>query len=122
MRAAERRQKVVQRGSVRQVNEGDLGAPSVFVAVEEIVMANRQIEEMARRDTGWILVVVLGSRSWNLHQRRSILRRSAGGQRQRKSRELTSAEQSSLDLLVGAEASQVHRSSRIGCKRHRTGH
>ena len=73
VRSAERREKVVQRGSVRQVNEGDLCAPSVFVTVEEIVMANRQIEEMARRDTGWILVVILGSRSRNLHQRGSIL-------------------------------------------------
>ena len=36
-------------------------APFVVVAVEEVVVAKRQIEEALRRDAGWIVIVVLTS-------------------------------------------------------------
>jgi len=36
-------------------------APFVVVAVEEVVVAKREIEEAPRRDAGWIVIVVLPS-------------------------------------------------------------
>ena len=62
MCAAERRQKVVQRVVVPNVDEVHLRAPLVSVALEKIVITDGEIEEVAVRSTGRIVVVILGSR------------------------------------------------------------
>ena len=61
VRAAEGREEVIQRFLVGQVDDGEAQAPLVAVAVEEIVVADGEIEEIARCDARRILVVVFGA-------------------------------------------------------------
>ena len=58
MCAAERRKEVIQRVFIGDVDPGQLEAPSVSVAFEEIVVANGGIEEIAWLDPLRILVVI----------------------------------------------------------------
>src|SRR5438270_14035587 len=62
VRAAEGREKVVQRGPVGQIYRRELQAPFVAVASEKIVVPDGQIKQMARRNARRIVVIIL--RSW----------------------------------------------------------
>ena len=62
MRAAEGGQEVVQRVVVRQVDKLHLRTPSIPVALEDIVVPNREVEEATVRDAWWVLIVILSSR------------------------------------------------------------
>src|SRR5499427_4679004 len=66
MRAAERRQKVVKRVRVRDIDRGELQAHFVFVALENIVIANRQVEHVPRCNSWRIFIVILRSRCGDL--------------------------------------------------------
>ena len=68
VRAAERGEEVVQRFFVGQIDHREAQAPLVAVAVEEIVMADGQVEQIARRNSRRILVVVLGSVRGNVNR------------------------------------------------------
>src|ERR1700693_254431 len=57
--AAERGKKVVKGVIVCQVDGGQLRAHFVFVAMEQVVMADRDIEKTPRGDALWIVIVVL---------------------------------------------------------------
>ena len=46
---------------VGQIDDRDAEAPLVAVAVEEVVVAHGDVEEIARRDARRIVIVVLGS-------------------------------------------------------------
>jgi len=70
VRAAEGRKKVVKRVLVGQVHGRQLQAHLVSVAVEHVVVSDRQIKQMARCDSRRILVVVLRSGRRNLHEAR----------------------------------------------------
>src|SRR5277367_4185351 len=61
VRAAERREEVIQRGLVGDVDGRKAQAPLVPIAMEQIVVAHRDVEQIAWCDAWWILVVVLGS-------------------------------------------------------------
>ena len=74
MRAAERGEKVVQRVVVRQVDEVDLRTPLVPIAVNRLSSPTDEIEQIAVRNTGRIVVVVLGSWRRYLYERRTELR------------------------------------------------
>ncbi len=52
MRAAERREKVVQRVLVAEVDRGETSAPLVAIAVEQIVVADGEVEQIARATRG----------------------------------------------------------------------
>lgn len=68
MRAAEGREKVVERVVIGEINHRKLNAPFVSVAVEEVVVADRKIKQVPRRDPRWIVVIILSSWSGNLDQ------------------------------------------------------
>jgi hypothetical protein len=59
--AAEGGEEVIERVFVGQVDDGEAKAPLVAVAAEEVVVADRHVEEVARSDARRILVVVFGA-------------------------------------------------------------
>ena|SRR5438034_7000152 len=63
MRAAERRQEVIKRNFVRQVDHCKAQAPLVAISVEQVVVPDAEIKQVTRRDAGRIAIVVFGSRS-----------------------------------------------------------
>ena len=77
VRATERRDKVVERYFVRKVDDGQLSAPFAFVAMEEIVVPDREIEQVTVSNPRRILVIIFSSRRRNLDKRRAILRSGA---------------------------------------------
>jgi len=62
VRAAERGQEIVESVVVGKVDRCELQTPPILVSPEEVVIPNREIEEIAVRDAGRVLVVVLRSR------------------------------------------------------------
>ena len=58
MRAAERRQEVVHRGLVGQINDGEAQAPLVAVTLEKIVIAHGCIKQVPRFDARGVVVNV----------------------------------------------------------------
>ena len=61
MRAAKGGQKVIERIIVREVDYRDLCTPFVFIAMEDVVMPDGEIEEMTRCNPGRIVIVVFGT-------------------------------------------------------------
>ena len=59
--STERGQEIIERGSVGHVDGRKLQAPFVFIVVEQIVIADTDIEEVARGDPSWVVVVILGA-------------------------------------------------------------
>jgi len=74
MRPAERRQEVIQRRFVSQVDGGQLNAPLVLFTMEKIVIAQREIEKTPRLDALRIVIVVFGVRRRHADQCLSELR------------------------------------------------
>ena len=68
MRSTERREEIVESALVRDVYGCELHAHLVPVSVKQVVMPDRQIEQMPRRNPRRILVVILCPRRWNFHQ------------------------------------------------------
>ena len=66
VRAAERRQEVVERVLVRQVDHGEPGADLRPARVEQVVHTDPEVEQVARRDAGRIVDVVFGAFGGNL--------------------------------------------------------
>jgi len=77
VRATERRDKVVERYFVRKVDDGQLSAPFAFVAMEEIVVPDREIEQVTVSNPGRILIIIFSSSRRDLYERRAILRPGA---------------------------------------------
>src|ERR1035438_1367948 len=104
MRPAERRKKVVERILVGHIDGRQAQTHPVLVALEYVVVPDRYIEQVSRRDARRILVVVL--RVWRRHlqQTRPELRyRTRVRKSLRRSRPERSAEQPRLEFLIGAE-------------------
>lgn len=119
VRAAESRKEIVKHVVVRQVDDGQLRAPFVPIAVEEIIVAHGEIEEIPRRDARRIFVVLFGSRGWHLDERRTKRRcRAIVRQGRRRSRTLRSTKESSLRLLIGGKWYLAHVSSHQAHVRH----
>ena len=106
VRPAEGRKKVIERVIVRHIDGGQLQAHFVLVAMEmeQVVLADRDVEEVARRNARRIVVIVLGSYCRHFYKAGSELRCRARG-RQRRRRRCTDAiaGESSLELLIGAQ-------------------
>ena len=75
MRSAEGGEEVVQHVIVGEVNEVDLSAPLVAIALEEIVGSEGKVEEAARFDALRIVIVILGSGRRDIDERLPELRR-----------------------------------------------
>jgi Tol biopolymer transport system component len=73
VRAAERRKEVIQRRFVGHIDGGQRKTQFVMIPLEQVVVADRDVEQVTGRDTRWIVVVILSSRSRDLYQRRSVL-------------------------------------------------
>ena len=69
MSAAEGGKKVIKRNFVGDVNDSDLRTPSALVTVEEIIVSDSYVEEMARGDSRRIFVAVLTTCRRNADQR-----------------------------------------------------
>jgi hypothetical protein len=67
--ACKGREEVIKRNLVGYINCGKLQAPLVPFTVEEIVISYGKIEKVARRNTGRIVIIVLGARRGNGDQR-----------------------------------------------------
>ena len=61
VRAAERREEVIERFLVGQVDDAEPDAQLRAGRVEQIIHAEAEIEEMPRRDSRWVVHVVLGA-------------------------------------------------------------
>jgi len=116
--AAERRQEVIKRRLVGQVDHRKAQTPLEAVAMKQIVVTGADIEQVARRDAWRIVIVIFRSGSREVDARRSVQRRIAARQWRRERRNLAAAEQPCLNLLVCGNAGQVHRNSSV---RHRHG-
>src|SRR6202046_4006041 len=106
MRAAEGGKEVVEREVVGQVDHFHASAELVAVVmeVEDVIVANRQIEQVSRSDARWMTIVVLGVRPRHLNQRGTELRCEAGvRERGRGSSARGGAEEAGLEFLVGSE-------------------
>ena len=64
VRSTEGGKEIVERFFVHQIDDGNAEAPSVLVTVEEVVFAHREVKEVAGRDAGWIVVVILRAGGW----------------------------------------------------------
>ena len=73
MRPAERRQEVVQRVLVGQVDDAESDAKLRPVRVQQIVDTDAQIEEMTRRNSRWIRDIVGRSFGGNPQPRGAII-------------------------------------------------
>src|SRR5215470_15558652 len=114
VRSAECAQEVVQRFFVRQIDHCEAQAPFVAVAMEQIVVANGQVEKIAGGDARRILVVVFRAFSWDVNAGSASLRgtgSAAGGRaaqwiRQRSEKPLPRAihtEKPDCSLLIAVE-------------------
>src|SRR5580704_8657370 len=81
MRTAERREVVVQRRLVSQIDDREAQTPSVLVATEKVVVAHADIEQIPWSDALRIVVVVLRPGRRYLDQRRSKRSSRAGCKR-----------------------------------------
>src|ERR1700679_513793 len=68
MRAAEGGEEVVQSVFVGNVDACQTEAPFVFVAMEEVVLTDRSVEEVSVFNAGRIVVIVAGAGSRDGHQ------------------------------------------------------
>src|SRR5271156_4885830 len=101
---AERREEVVQRVVVCQIDHCEAQTPPIAVTSEQIVVADSQVKQAARRDARRVLVVVFGPRSWHPRQRRAKLRcQACKRQSGCRCRRDAVASEPSLKLLVGGK-------------------
>jgi len=59
VRATEGGEEVVERIVVREVDHFHTSAPLETVAMEDVVIAHREIEETSRLDAGWVFIIIL---------------------------------------------------------------
>ena len=105
VRPAEGGKEVIQRRLVRQIDRRKAETPLIPFALEQVVIAHREIEETSRGDALGIVVGVLRPRCRYLDQSRTILRWGTSGERCRECWVLAAAEQSSLKLLIRSKPS-----------------
>src|SRR5579862_3738817 len=103
MRATKRGKKVVKSNSVGQVDDGHLCAPLVSFSMEQVVVANSDVEQMTSSDPRGICVIVLGVRGWDMQKSGTELGCRARIWNTYKRRRVdTATEQSCFKLLIGA--------------------
>src|SRR6266852_6126894 len=100
MRSTERGQEIVERHFVGQVDGREPQAPLVTVAMEQVVVADAVIEQVARVDARRIVIVILGTWRRYLEPRRPVQRWVACNQRSTQRWGSAAAEEPGLYLLV----------------------
>ena len=80
VRSSEGGKEVIKRYLVGDIDGRELETPLVLVTAEKIVVAYRDVEQMASRDARRVVVVILGTRRGNGDSRRAVLRRGTRGQ------------------------------------------
>ena len=73
MSSAERGQEVVESLLVGQVYGGELQAHLVAVSVKQVVVSHSEVEKMAGRNTGWIVIIVFRTWRWDRDMSRTVL-------------------------------------------------
>ena len=73
VRSTEGGEKVIECVIVGEIDERNLSTPLVTIALEQIVITNRQIEQVTRSNSWWIVIVVLGTWRRHLKQGRTKL-------------------------------------------------
>src|ERR1039458_3990661 len=68
VRSAERREKVIESIVVGYVDRRQVEVQLVAVLVKDVLLSDGNIEQVARCDARWVLVIALGSRRWNADQ------------------------------------------------------
>src|SRR5580698_6202962 len=112
--SAEGGKKVVKGHFVGYVDGGESQAPLVTVSTEQVVFAHRYVEQIARRNTGRILVVVF--RPWRRNSYvlgtvascRTEVRAGRRTDRRRGSRKYAPAEKSRLELLIWRQSGHIN--------------
>ena len=61
VRSTERRQEVIKRGLIRQVDDREAQAPLVVVAMEKVVISHAGVEQVAWSDPRRIVIVIFGT-------------------------------------------------------------
>src|SRR6266566_915865 len=122
VRSTERRQEVIERGLIRQVDDREAQAPLVVVAMEEVVISHAGIEQVACSDPRRIVIVILRSRSRYLEPRRPVKRGVACHQWSAQCGENAPAEETSLDLLVCGKPGEIHWRGAVPRKGNGTSH
>ena len=77
MRPAERGKEVIQCYFVGKIDHLNSSAPFVPVAVKNVVISQRQVEEVALLNPLWIVIIVLGPGRRYFHQAGGELVRGA---------------------------------------------
>src|SRR5947207_6711597 len=122
VRSTERRQEVIKRGLIRQVDDREAQAPLVVVAMEKVVISHAGIEQVAWSDSRRVVIVILRSRSRYLEPRRAVRRGVARHQWSAQCGENAPAEETSLDLLVCGKPGEIHWRSAVPRKGNGTSH
>src|SRR5208282_22667 len=94
---------------VRQIDDGQSRTHFVLVATEQVVMADRDVEEVSRRDARRIVIVVFGSWRWHPDKTGAEGRCWAiERQWRRRGCALSSAREPRLGLLIGRKWNLAH--------------
>ena len=107
VRSAEGREEVVQRVLVRDVDRGQVEVHLVVFLMEDVVLAKRCVEKVARRDARRVMVVILLVWRGNLHEVRLVPSVVARGEAGVRSSRYPVTDNASLELFVGSEAAEV---------------
>ncbi len=109
MCAAKGGKPIVKCDFVGQVNHIESQAPLVTIAVEQVIIAHRKVEQAARGDSLWMMIVVFRSRCRDAQERRPKL---GGEARTRQGLNQSCAYpvagEPCLHLLIGGQGRAVH--------------
>ena len=72
--ARKTRKEIVQSGLIRCVHDADLSTEGVSVFLPQTIRADSEVEEVARRDAGWIRVGIVSAGWHDVDQGRSVMR------------------------------------------------
>src|SRR5271157_1408831 len=104
MRSAEGGKKVVKRVLVGDVDGRELETDLVLVAVKQVILPHRNVEQIPRRDALRMVIVIFGVRWRHGNERRRELHSQAwAGQRLRWSRTYAIASKSRLKFLIRSQ-------------------
>ena len=106
VRSAERRQKVIQRRLVRQVQNAQLQICLEFLFMKEIVRANARVKQIPRRDAGRIVVRIIRARC-RYHQPGRPIIAVAGRNRVGPCSVFITAIESDCRLLIACQCQRV---------------
>ena len=117
MCAAKCRQEIVKRDLVRDIDSGEAETPFVFVTAKQVVIANRDIKQVARGDARWIVIIVRGPRRRYLQPCRSKIGRSARLNSAIWSSGLATAEETDCRLLGRRQCESIGEACDVTCNK-----